>query len=76
MNDVDKARKPLERKQLGGERELRGMLTGGGRHLSHSRRPAVPRRCQQQLAKRAPCQPRVAALPMNGAFVKGGSEDT
>lgn len=37
---------------------------------------ALPRRCQQQLATAGAVPERLAALPMNGAFVKGGGEAT
>lgn len=37
---------------------------------------ALPRRCQQQLATAGGVPERLAVLPVNGAFVKGGAEDT
>lgn len=37
---------------------------------------ALPRRCQQQLATAGGVPERLAALPVSGAFVKGGGEDT
>lgn len=45
------------------------------RHLSQSR-PGAAKEVSATTGKAGALPARLAALPMNGAFVKGGSEDT